>query len=175
MTNVFLNSWLDFSSQYGSERSFSYTARNCLGTPSRFPSYGDYPQTYVPRFIPHFEQVLFQINWCISYIFTLFIFKSPAGELCSQVRNSYHDISTEFVDLRFNHPVNAHAIYIYETLNPGSVVSIWGGDCKGHWQNLWKCGSNRPIYGHAPRQFGSVYSVFFFFLKLVNALFWFHF
>ena len=68
MTNVFLKSSLDFSSQYGSERSFSYTARNCLGTPSRFPSYGDYPQTYVPRFIPHFEQVLLLMNWCISYL-----------------------------------------------------------------------------------------------------------
>ena len=30
------------------------------------------------------------------------------------------------------------AIYIYETLNPGSVVAIWGGDCHGHWQNLWR-------------------------------------
>lgn len=32
---------LDFSSQYGSDRSFSYTARNCLEKPSKFPSYGD--------------------------------------------------------------------------------------------------------------------------------------
>ena len=49
--------------------------------------------------------------------------------------------------------VNAHAIYIYETLNPGSIVNIWGGDCKGSWQKMWN-GSDRPTYSHAPRQFG---------------------
>jgi len=128
---------LDFSSQYGSERSFSYTARNCLGTPSRFPRYGDYPQTFVPRFIPHFEQ-------------------SEGYELCSQIRNLHHGRFTpkEFVDLRFNQMVNVHAIYIYETLNPGSIVNIWGGDCKGNWQNMWNGSDSRPTYSHAPRQFG---------------------
>ena len=40
---------LDFSSQYGSDRSFSYTAANCLGVPTKFPSYGDFPQTFVLR------------------------------------------------------------------------------------------------------------------------------
>ncbi len=32
---------LDFSSQYGSEGSFSYAAVNCLGKPTKFPSYGE--------------------------------------------------------------------------------------------------------------------------------------
>ena len=64
---------LDFSTQYGSDRSFSYTAANCLGAcsclttnkfstqfcfdnsalisgaPVKFPNYGDFPQTYVMR------------------------------------------------------------------------------------------------------------------------------
>ena len=31
---------LDFSSQYGSDNSYSYNATNCLGVPSKFPSYG---------------------------------------------------------------------------------------------------------------------------------------
>ncbi len=31
---------LDFSGQYGSEGSFSYAAINCLGKPTKFPSYG---------------------------------------------------------------------------------------------------------------------------------------
>ena len=31
---------LDFSSQYGSNNSYSYTAKNALGVPKRFPSYG---------------------------------------------------------------------------------------------------------------------------------------
>ena len=41
---------LDFSTQYGSDRSFSYTAANCLGVPSKFPNYGDFPQTFVLRY-----------------------------------------------------------------------------------------------------------------------------
>ncbi len=45
---------LDFSSQYGSDRSFSYTAANCLGLPSKFPSYGDFPQTFVFRTFGNF-------------------------------------------------------------------------------------------------------------------------
>lgn len=37
----------DFSSQYGSEISISYTALNLRGGPANFPAYGDYPQTFV--------------------------------------------------------------------------------------------------------------------------------
>lgn len=37
----------DFSSQYGSDISISYTASNLTGKPSKFPSYGDFPQSYV--------------------------------------------------------------------------------------------------------------------------------
>lgn len=37
----------DFSSQYGSEISVSYTAFNIRGPPSNFPDYGDYPQAFV--------------------------------------------------------------------------------------------------------------------------------
>ena len=37
----------DFSSQYGSEISVSYTAINLRGPPSNFPDYGDYPQAFV--------------------------------------------------------------------------------------------------------------------------------
>ena len=38
---------LDFSSQYGSDTSFSYTAAMCLGNPKKFPAYGDFTQTFV--------------------------------------------------------------------------------------------------------------------------------
>lgn len=43
----FANSVEDFSSQYGSEISVSYTAFNLRGPPSNFPDYGDYPQAFV--------------------------------------------------------------------------------------------------------------------------------
>lgn len=38
---------VDFSSQYGSDISISYSAHNILGKPSKFPAYGDFPQTFV--------------------------------------------------------------------------------------------------------------------------------
>lgn len=38
---------VDFSSQYGSDISISYTASNLTGRPSKFPSYGDFPQSFV--------------------------------------------------------------------------------------------------------------------------------
>lgn len=38
---------VDFSSQYGSDISISYTASNLIGRPSKFPNYGDFPQSYV--------------------------------------------------------------------------------------------------------------------------------
>lgn len=37
---------LDFSSQYGSDYSISYTACNITGRPSKFPNYGDFPETF---------------------------------------------------------------------------------------------------------------------------------
>lgn len=38
---------LDFSSQYGSDISISYTAYNISGRPSKYPDYGDFPQAFV--------------------------------------------------------------------------------------------------------------------------------
>lgn len=37
---------LEFSSQYGSDHSISYTACNITGRPSKYPNYGDFPETY---------------------------------------------------------------------------------------------------------------------------------
>lgn len=43
----FVKDVVDFSSQYGSNISISYTAYNVAGNPSKFPDYGDFPQTFV--------------------------------------------------------------------------------------------------------------------------------
>lgn len=43
----FASEVLDFSSQYGSDTSISYTAYNLTGKPSKFPDYGDFPQVFV--------------------------------------------------------------------------------------------------------------------------------
>ena len=45
----FVSEVLDFSSQYGSDASISYTAHNIVGRPTKFPSYGDFSQTFVMR------------------------------------------------------------------------------------------------------------------------------
>lgn len=37
---------LEFSSQYGSDNSISYTACNITGRPSKYPNYGDFPETF---------------------------------------------------------------------------------------------------------------------------------
>lgn len=42
----FAHSVLDFSSQYGIDLSISYTAPNITGRPSKYPEYGDFPQTF---------------------------------------------------------------------------------------------------------------------------------
>ena len=46
----------EYSSQYGSVEGVSYTAKNLVGTATRYPAYGDYPETYVP--------VIIQIIYC---------------------------------------------------------------------------------------------------------------
>lgn len=43
----FVKDVCDFSSQYGSNISISYTAYNVAGNPSKFPDYGDFPQAFV--------------------------------------------------------------------------------------------------------------------------------
>lgn len=43
----FVQDALDFSSQYGSDISISYTAYNISGRPSKYPEYGDFPQAFV--------------------------------------------------------------------------------------------------------------------------------
>lgn len=46
-TIQFSSEVVDFTSQYGSDISISYTANNITGRPSNFPNYGDFPQSYV--------------------------------------------------------------------------------------------------------------------------------
>ena len=47
MIEQFVQDALDFSSQYGSDISISYTAYNISGRPSKYPDYGDFPQAFV--------------------------------------------------------------------------------------------------------------------------------
>ena len=44
---LYVQEVVDFSSQYGSETSISYTVSNVAGRSSTYPSYGDFTQTAV--------------------------------------------------------------------------------------------------------------------------------
>ena len=125
---------LDFSSQYGSDMTFSYTAANCLGRPVKFPAYGDFPPTFVMKeYGPWWEQC-------------------PSGRMFPKVNfnSSHRDVSFDnFIDLKFEHSVYVYAVYVYETFNPGAITGIYGGNSKGSWKKLWS-GRIQNV-GHKPR------------------------
>ena len=125
---------LDFSSQYGSDTTFSYTAANCLGRPVKFPAYGDFPPTFVMKeYGPWWEQC-------------------PSGRMFPKVNfnSSHRDVSFDnFIDLKFEHSVYVYAVYVYETFNPGAITGIYGGNSKGSWKKLWS-GRIQNV-GHKPR------------------------
>lgn len=58
----FVQDVIDFSSQYGSDISVSYSALNLSGKPSNFPDYGDFPQACVTVTTIFFLFIPFIIN-----------------------------------------------------------------------------------------------------------------
>lgn len=111
---------LDFSSQYGSDISISYTAYNILGKPSKFPDYGDFPQTFVVRTYGKWWN------------------EAPSRPAPIMHQNFGPIISQDYIDLSFEVAVFPLSVRIYETYNPGSVVRIWAGDRCGRWEILWE-------------------------------------
>jgi len=129
---------LDFSSQYGSDHSISYTAHNITGMPTKFPSYGDFSQTYVMRdYGPWWTE-------------------SPSGKVwrtrykCPKRRKIQ---SGNFIDIKYEHSVYPIRIHIYETYNPGGVSAIWAGNCRGDWKLLWESTSATEAASQRPRIF----------------------
>ncbi|XP_066993757.2 F-box/LRR-repeat protein 4 isoform X2 [Anabrus simplex] len=59
--------------------------------------------------------------------------------------------SQDFIDIEFEQPVYPCEINIYETYNPGAVVSIWAADPYGKWSMLWE-GEPQEV-GHVSRIF----------------------
>ena len=134
----FVNEVMDFSSQYGSDESISYTAHNIVGKPTKFPSYGDFSQTFVMRdYGPWWRQ-------CPSGA----IFRTPLP--CPK----NHSRGSNFIDVKFDIAVYPFRIHVYETYNPGGVFSIWAGDSCGGWKLLWRKQeqSHTPVVNQ-PRQF----------------------
>jgi len=125
---------LDFSSQYGAENSFSYAAANCLGVPTKFPKYGDFSSTFCAR--------QYGPWWDSRYKYDLDKYR-----LFPEHSTGYD----HFIDLKFEHSVFLYTVYVYETFNPGAIVAIYSGDCKGKWTKLWD-GATQKV-GHKPRVF----------------------
>lgn len=111
---------VDFSSQYGSDTSISYTAYNVTGKPSKYPDYGDFPETFAFR----------------TY--------GPWWKLAPSARTEYHPQNftdappaDDYILLRFEEPVCPEIIKIFETYNPGGIVRIWAFTLTEQWICLW--------------------------------------
>ncbi|CAH1404831.1 unnamed protein product [Nezara viridula] len=124
---------LDFSSQYGSDISISYTAYNISGRPSKYPDYGDFPQAFVMRTYGKWWD------------------EAPSRTVNIMPQNSGNIVSQDYIDVTFEQKVYPTKVSIYETYNPGSVVRISAGDGLGMWKTLWE--GEPQCVGPSPRIF----------------------
>ncbi|XP_065203649.1 F-box/LRR-repeat protein 4 [Planococcus citri] len=122
-----------FSSQYGSEISISYTAYNICGKPSKFPAYGDFPQTFVMRTYGKWWD------------------EAPSRRVPIMPQNNRNIRSQDYIDITFEHKVRPLSVNIYETYHPGSVVRIWASDGANKWSLLWE--GKPQIREHSPNIF----------------------
>ncbi|XP_071446527.1 F-box/LRR-repeat protein 4 [Hetaerina americana] len=139
---------LDFSSHYGSEKSVSYTAYNLTGKPSKYPDYGDFPQTFVMRTYGRWWD------------------EAPSGTKKFMPQTYGKIDGRDFVDLFFEEPVYPWNVHIFETYNPGSVVRIWALSTVGSWHILWE--GEPQIVGHTPRIFSPIEKAFNFMTKIIK-------
>ncbi|XP_075155598.1 F box and leucine-rich-repeat gene 4 [Haematobia irritans] len=134
----YVHSALDFSSQYGVDLSISYTAPNITGRPSKYPEYGDFPQTFAMRTYG---------NWWN---------KAPSRLKEINVQSLPAVPSEDFIVLYFEDYVIPDEIAIFETFNPGAVIRIWAYTIIKTWICLWEDTEfyTRPPYtAHKARRF----------------------
>ncbi|XP_076361945.1 F-box/LRR-repeat protein 4-like isoform X2 [Tachypleus tridentatus] len=99
---------VDFSSQYGSDFSISYTAANIIGKPNIYPNYGDFTKAFITRTYGPWWSICPSASQC-------FLSPLPKGRYVQ---------SQDFIEIQFEEKVSPLRIDIYETYNPGSVVRI---------------------------------------------------
>jgi hypothetical protein len=103
---------LDFSSQYGSDNSISYTAHNIVGVPTKFPEYGDFSQTFAMRdYGPWWAESPSGRVWRRPY---------PGPRL--QGTANAAAAAQNFIDIKFEHRVYPfrQCFWIRIRLSPGS-------------------------------------------------------
>lgn len=156
----FVKEVCDFSSQYGSNISISYTAYNIAGNPSKFPDYGDFPQAFV--------MVMNSQNFLLSQFLTTSILQRTYGPWWDEAPSGLKDFMPQnndkfashdfignkraqkshyyphkmhflhFSDVEYQHEVYPIRVSLFETYNPGSLVGIWAENNEGKWQRLWR-------------------------------------
>ncbi|XP_061186169.1 F-box/LRR-repeat protein 4-like [Saccostrea echinata] len=117
----------DFSSQYGSETSISYTASNLAGKCNIYPGYGDFTQA------------------CVFRTYGPWWKYAPSGRRKFK-RTPPNFVSQDYIELEFEYEVFPTKIDIYETYNPGTIVRILACDSSGtdvdkgmaRWKVLWE-------------------------------------
>uniref|UniRef100_A0A336LTK7 CSON000981 protein n=1 Tax=Culicoides sonorensis TaxID=179676 RepID=A0A336LTK7_CULSO len=117
---------IDCSSQFGLDTSISYTSHNILGKPSKFPSYGDFPETFAFRTYG---------NWWNN--------KNLSSYTEEFMQQNYPIIrADDFIVLQFEECIFPKEIRIYETYNPGAVIRIWCYSIIGTWCLLYEAQSD---------------------------------
>lgn len=116
----FVSDIRDFSSQYGSDISISYTAYNLAGKPSKYPDYGDYPQAFVMRTYGRWWK------------------EAPSGRREFMPQNLGSIVSQDFIDVVFEQAVYPFQVNVYEIYNPGALVRVWARSVQGKWALLWE-------------------------------------
>lgn len=127
--NQYAQAVIDFSSQYGSDYSISYTALNITGRPSKFPDYGDFPETFAMRTYG---------NWWDM---------APSRVQEIKPQNLPKIPAHDFIIIRFEQFVIPEELVIYETYNPGAIVRIWAYTAAEKWVCLWEV---------APRSYSNI-------------------
>ncbi|XP_067642352.1 F-box/LRR-repeat protein 4 [Eurosta solidaginis] len=111
---------VDFSSQYGSDYSISYTADNITGKPRKYPEYGDFPETYAMRTYGDWWQ------------------RAPSHIKEIQPQNLPKIPAHDFIVVYFEEYVLPEEIAVFETFNPGALVRIWAYTITKTWICLWE-------------------------------------
>nr|XP_971231.2 PREDICTED: F-box/LRR-repeat protein 4 [Tribolium castaneum] len=122
-----MNSWeqyaekvINFTSRYNISFSISYAPDNLVGKYTKYPSYGDFPETYSLRSYGRWWK------------------ESEAHQLEYMPQESDPLGAEDYVTLGFERAVVPRDVCIYETYNPGAVVRIWGRFTELHWKLLWE-------------------------------------
>lgn len=71
----------EYSSQYGSDCSISYTGCNITGRPSKYPNYGDFPETFAMVSFPISYKSRPFLSKMSAFVFFLYFFFEKIGKM----------------------------------------------------------------------------------------------